>query len=362
MHNFILLTLNSFNLAILFSVIILFIIFYYFIIKVWLSNTSWTFNSVHYQAKQRVHLGETARLGGVIIFFILAIISFFQSNQEFALQLQQCLACAVPMMLVTVKEDLTHNVDYRIRFLSLIVSAALLIIYTNDGLPFVSNIIVISQLFEYPFLSIVFFTLCLVALANGCNFIDGMNGLLGFYLLGAMFSCLQLAFFVENTFISKFLIIYIIMTLLFLSVNFPWGKLFMGDAGAYLMPMLVGIWVINFFGTYESISSWNAGLIFFYPIAEVSYSFLRKLYQKKSPFHPDREHLHLKIFDILNTSMNKPRLSNNLTTLFLSVFWLTPPLILPWVFESQPMIALSILVLSLIYLIINRVIPAKTQY
>ena len=341
---------------------VFFYVLYYFVIRIWSNNDSWTLKTLHYRGKQRVHEGETPRLGGLIIYLFLVIFSFVLTNLEFAKNLQISLLCLVPMMLITAKEDLTHNVDYKVRFLGLALSAAALIMYAVTSLPVVDHIIVISELFHNPAFSFAFFTLCLIALANGCNFIDGMNGLLGFYLLGALMSCMQLSYVVQDFFLAKPILLYAFLTFLFLLANYPWGKLFMGDAGAYLMALLIGVWAINFFGTYESISSWNAGLIFFYPIAEVIYSAIRKLWQKKSPFHPDREHLHLKIFDILNTAMNKPRLANNLTTVFLGIFWLAPPLILPWVYDSQLMIAVAILILSLIYLIINHVVPERSQY
>ena len=136
----------------------------------------------------------------------------------------------------------------------------------------------------------------------------------------------------------------------------------MGDSGAYLMALLMGVWAIVFFANHDSISSWNAGLILFYPIIEVAYSFVRKLSQKKSPFYPDREHLHLKVYDILNTALNKPRLANNLTTIFLAVFWLTPPLVVPWVYDSQLLIVISLVMLSLAYISLNLVVPAKALY
>ena len=144
--------------------------------------------------------------------------------------------------------------------------------------------------------------------------------------------------------------------------NFPLGKLFIGDSGAYLMALLTGVWAIIFFSIHDSISSWNAAIVLFYPVIEVAYSFVRKLIQKKSPFYPDREHLHLKVYDILNTALKKPRLANNLTTIFLAVFWLTPPLILPWVYDSQLLIVISLVILSLSYITLNLVIPAKTVY
>jgi UDP-GlcNAc:undecaprenyl-phosphate GlcNAc-1-phosphate transferase len=362
MLDHLILTLDLFYTPNLIWGFVFFYVLYYFVIKIWSNNNSWTKKTLLYKGKQRVHEGEIPRLGGTIIYSFLVIFSFFLSNLIYVQQLKITLLCLMPMMIIIVKEDLVHNVDYKVRFLGLVFSAIALIMFTETSLPVVDHIIVISELFHNPYFSFAFFTLCLIALANGCNFIDGMNGLLGFYLLGALMSCLNLSYIVQDTFVAQPILLYAFLTILFLLVNYPWGKLFMGDAGAYLMALLIGIWVINFFGTYEFISSWNAGLIFFYPTAEVIYSAIRKLWQKKSPFHPDREHLHLKVFDILNTAMNKPRLANNLTTLFLALLWLAPPLILPWVYDSQAMIFISILILSLIYLILNKVIPARTKY
>jgi len=355
-------TLNFFYLPNLIWGFFYFYALYFFIIKIWAKNQSWTTQTLHYMGKQRVHEGETPRLGGLIIYQFLAIFSFFLTSLAFAQNLPISLLCLVPMMLITSKEDLTHNVDYKVRFLGLALAASALIMFYTNSLPVVDHIIVISDLFHNPAFSFVFFTLCLIGLANGCNFIDGMNGLLGFYILGALMSCMHLSYFAQDTFLAKPILLYALLTILFLLVNYPWGKLFMGDTGAYLMALLIGVWVIDFFGTYESISSWNAGIIFFYPIAEVIYSVIRKLVQKKSPFQPDREHLHLKVFDILNTAMNKPRLANNLTTVFLAIFWLAPPLILPWVYDSQPMIATALVILSFTYITVNRVIPPAYVY
>jgi UDP-GlcNAc:undecaprenyl-phosphate GlcNAc-1-phosphate transferase len=355
-------TLQQFYLPTLLWGTIFFFALYFLILNAWSNNQSWTTKTLHYKGKQRVHEGEIPRLGGVIIYLFLVIFSFFLSNLEFAKNLQINLLYLIPMMLVTLNEDLTHNVDFKVRFLALALSAAALIMYAVTSLPVVDHIIVISDLFHNPVFSFAFFTLCLIALANGCNFIDGMNGLLGFYILGALMCCMQLSFSVQDTFQAKPIVLYASLTILFLLVNYPWGRLFMGDAGAYLMALLIGVWVIDFFGTHESLSSWNAGLIFYYPIAEVIYSVIRKLWQNKSPFQPDREHLHLKIFDILNTSLNKPRLANNLTTVFLAIFWLAPPLILPWVYDSQPMIATALVILSFTYITLNRVIPPAHVY
>ena len=328
----------------------------------WKKNVLSNINFIQYAGEQRVHEGEIPRVGGLLIYIILILFSFFSSDPSFSQKLQLMLLSVLPMMIVTVKEDLFHNVGFKTRLIALIISSFLLLILVVESFPVVNHIPLISNLFNYPLFSFCFFALSLVTLANGCNFIDGMNGLFGFYMLGGLMSCLQLTYIVNDTFMAQYILVYAIPMILFLIFNFPLGKLFMGDSGAYLIALLTGVWVIYFFAIHDSISSWNAGFIFFYPIIEAVYSVVRKLSQKKSPFYPDREHLHLKIFDILNTTLNKPRLANNLTTIFLAVFWLTPPLIMPWVYDSQLLIFIGLGILSLSYIVLNLAIPAKTYY
>ena len=341
---------------------ILFFVLYFLFNFFWKRSSSSKINSIKYSGEQRVHEGEVPRVGGLLIYIILILFSFLTSDPSFSQKLQLIFLSVLPMMVLTVKEDVFHNVGFKTRLIVLIISSFLLLSLVVDSFPVVNHIPLISNFFNYPLFSFCFFMLCLVALSNGCNFIDGMNGLFSFYMLGGLLSCLQLTYIVNDQFMAQFLLVYATPMILFLLLNFPLGKIFMGDSGAYLMALLTGVWVIYFFAIHDSISSWNASLIFFYPVIEVAYSFARKLIQKKSPFYPDREHLHLKVYDILNTTLNKPRLANNLTTIFLAAFWLTPPLILPWVYDSQLLVVFSLVILSLSYITLNLVIPAKTSY
>lgn len=353
MLDFLILSLVKFSLFESMLGIFIALMLFFITIKSWSSKTK-IFKSFIYHGEQRVHLGEVPRLGGLVIYFCLVFFTFILNYESEKI----ILICMIPMVTVILAEDITHNVDYKIRLISLFLSSILLIIFGNTSLPKVEGIFIISSFFENRMFSFIFFTFCLLALANGFNFIDGMNGLLSFYIIGALVSCAQLCYITNDFLLLKPIIIYFVLIILFIIFNFPMGKIFLGDLGAYLMALLLGIWVINFFGKYDYISSWNAVLIFFYPICEVTYSIIRKLAQKKSPFLPDRNHLHLKIFDILNTSLNKPRLCNNLTTIFIAIFWLSPPLIMLWVFDKQILIISSFLIMAIIYIIVNNVIPS----
>ena len=324
----------------------------------WSKRHTFISTNLTYQALQRVHEDEVPRLGGFIIYLFLFLYSFFLAGELYKDQLQLTLICLLPMMVVSIKEDIFHNTDYKLRLFSITISALSLIIFSVVSFPEV-NIFLFSELFKSTSFNFFFFTICLIVLANGFNFIDGMNGLLAFYVFGAVISCINLAYLSDTAHLLIYEppILYGLLILFFLSLNFPWGRIFMGDSGAYLFAMLLGIWVINFFANNPDISEWNAVLIFLYPIMEGAFSFTRKIYQKKSPFLPDREHLHMKVYDLLNYSLKKTRLSNNLTTIFLAVFWFSPPLILPWVYDSQILLIFSILFLCCIYICLNIFIP-----
>lgn len=351
--------LNQVNLNYLLVNIIVFYFLYFLTTSIWCKNNNFLLKNFVYSGPQIVHHGEIPRLGGLILYLTLFIFSLYVNNQKLANYLQLTCLCSLPMFLLITKEDIYHNVHYKLRLLCLSLTCMALIFYVIDDLPSVNHIILISDFFQNPLFSFVFFALCLLVLANGFNFIDGMNGHLSLNLFGMLFCCIELSYIVQDTYLGALIALYFLLTFCFFVLNFPFGKIFFGDFGAYLMALLIGIWIINFFGTYKFISSWNAVLIFFYPIAEVLYSVTRKLYQKKSPFFPDREHLHLKVYDNINTSLNRPKLSNNLTTIFLSFFALSPPLLLPWVFVDQLLIFVAILMFTLIYITLNIFLPPR---
>ena len=257
------------------------------------------------------------------------------------------------MMFISFIEDTYSNLSVKYRFFVMTITMLILCSSWIISFPIIEHIPFLTYLFENRFFSIIFYSVSLLALTNGSNFIDGMNGLLGFFAIGVLASCMYLSFYVGSLKDINILIFLLIPLIIFLIFNFPFGGIFMGDSGAYFIGVFLGVWIINFFGTYDNISSWNAVLILFYPIIEVIYSFIRKIIQKKSPFYPDRFHLHLKIYEKLYQLFLIPKLANSLTTLILSIFWLLPPLTLPFVMHSQALIFCIIFFFTFIYLFLN---------
>jgi hypothetical protein len=83
----------------------------------------------------------------------------------------------------------------------------------------------------------------------------------------------------------------------FFCVNYPTGRLFLGDGGAYLLGFWVAEIAVLLLARNPSVNAWQVLSICAYPVIEVLYSmYRRKVVRKLSPGSPDCLHLHTLIF------------------------------------------------------------------
>ena len=304
-------------------------------------------NLKSYKNIQRAHSDEVSRLGGFIIYIYLLLICLLGFSKDFFIFC--LLLSSLPFVIVALREDLYHDTSPFLRLISMIISC-LFFFYLNPiefpliEIPYLGNLISI-----YP-IGIIFFTFSILIIMNGMNLIDGMNGL---FVFTALFQLLSLAI-VANIFddfeILNISFILSLPLILFLLFNFPFGKIFIGDLGAYFYGFAISLLTIYFFGKHQELLSWSAVLLLFYPSAELLYSYLRKIINKQSPMHPDNEHLHSLIFNRLKKNKKTQSLSNTKTTLILSFFWIFPPILFVNYNENIFTTLLSIIVLSTLYI------------
>ena len=74
--------------------------------------------------------------------------------------------------------------------------------------------------------------------------------------------------------------------------NFPRGRLFCGDAGAYLIGYLIAVIVILLVLRQKTVSPWFALAVVIHPVTETLYSAWRRWRLGLSPTHPDARHMH----------------------------------------------------------------------
>ena len=199
--------------------------------------------------------------------------------------------------------------------------------------------------------SSIFVLLCFLFVINGANLIDGFNGLLTINLIIINIVLAYININNENLDFSIFIISQIIILLSFLLFNFPSAKIFLGDSGAYTMGALAGLNTIITNNLNPEISSFFFCTLLFYLFFEVFFSFLRKLFQKKSPIYPDDKHLHMLSFYKISSSFGKIK-GNYLNSIIINFFYLI--LITPGLYFSEdPQLSRYwFFILLLIYLII----------
>ena len=99
--------------------------------------------------------------------------------------------------------------------------------------------------------------------SNAFNLIDGFNGLSSYITVSVALSLSIIAFQSGNTQISIFLVLMAAAVLGFMALNFPMGKIFLGDGGAYALGHLLVWSAIILISGVTDISAFAILLVFF---------------------------------------------------------------------------------------------------
>ena len=299
-----------------------------------------------YQSKQRLHQDEVPRIAGLIMYIFLTIVAFFSIESHY---LNVILISALPIVLIGSKEDLFHNTSPKIRLIMMTISAGLFIFMLPTNLPEI-DFPVINQIISIGFMKELFFMFCILVIINGNNFIDGVNGNLAFTNIIQLISLALLASMLGDIVIAQLSFVLLIPLIIFALFNFPFGKIFCGDAGAYFYGFAISASAIYLFGTYDNLLSWNAILILIYPSIELLFSFIRKkFFENKSAFTADAKHLHSLIFRYINKQNS--RCINNSMAIFYLLPFIAAPLLTYLIHEDIFAILFVIFVLFALYII-----------
>jgi UDP-N-acetylmuramyl pentapeptide phosphotransferase/UDP-N-acetylglucosamine-1-phosphate transferase len=247
---------------------------------------------------QAFHKKAISRSGGIasiiclILFFYIYYLLFSQILYEY-------IYICISLFLIGYLDDVKIKINPIIILFLMIIFLSIFIII----LPIqISNIdlIFLNLWLKNQIFSSFFILLCFLFIINGANLIDGFNGLLGINLIIINSILLLINTNAYQVEFSIFLIAQIIILFSFLIFNFPNAKIFFGDSGSYLMGSLAALNTIFTNNLNPNISSFFYCIVLFYLFFEVFFSFIRKVYQKKSPVLPDDKHLHMLSYKIIH--------------------------------------------------------------
>lgn len=235
-----------------------------------------------------MHESSTPRLGGLGIFagFLSAVTLFGKVNEP----IQCMLSGAILIFFIGLKDDILPVSPVK-KFFVQILSTSILLFIGNIKITSFQNFMDINQLNEgigYFFSAIV-----IIGITNSINLIDGLDGLAGSVIMFISFA-FGVVFYVNGNHPMVSLSICLAgATLGFLRYNFHKADIFMGDSGALTGGFILAFLSVNFIESkpFESTIALVVAILFI-PILDTSRVFALRILDGKSPFVPDKNHLH----------------------------------------------------------------------
>ena len=255
--------------------------------------------------ERKVHKNVIPTLGGLGIFagFIIATLTCVPPGIIPNSELQYFAAAATVIFFLGIKDDILILSASK-KFIGQLIAAGIIIKFGGVQINNMHGFLGVHEIPRIP--SIVLSILTIVVITNSFNLIDGVDGLAG--SLGLLTTLVFGAYFFYNGELTYAVIGFALAgsTLGFLIYNFSPARIFMGDTGSLLIGLINSILVIKFIEVAGRTTS-NLPLesgpaigfsILMIPLFDTIRVFGLRILDRRSPFSPDRTHVHHFLLDI----------------------------------------------------------------
>ncbi|MFN5021377.1 MAG: glycosyltransferase family 4 protein [bacterium] len=247
--------------------------------------------------ERKIHFIPIPSLGGVGIFAAMMLsVSTLVSFPETP-GLQYFLGAAVIIFFLGLKDDILLISPMK-KFAGQLIAAFLLVYPGHFQLTSLHGFLGLTAL--NPVFSMLFSYTTILVVMNAFNLIDGVDGLAGTLgLVSTLF--FGVVFAIENDFAYAILAFSMAASLLaFLLYNYSPAKVFMGDTGSLLLGLVNAVLVIRFINTASlpgTVLQFSAApaigfAALFVPLMDTLRVTVLRVYQGRSPFDPDVNHIH----------------------------------------------------------------------
>ncbi|MGB0525897.1 MAG: glycosyltransferase family 4 protein [Flammeovirgaceae bacterium] len=257
---------------------------------------------------RKIHKGHIPSLGGIAIFIGFITSMFMWSSLEQIIELRFIYVGILMVVFTGIRDDLLP-LSALYKLIWQIVAAYTVVHFANIRLTSMHGIFgvyEINDLFGY-LLSI--FTI--IVITNSFNLIDGINGLAGSIAVIVM-STFGIWFYLSNDYSFVLIIVGLVGSVLaFLKFNYTPAHIFMGDTGSLLIGFVTSIIAIRFIEMNDTLPDahylkFTSGVamgasILVYPLFDTLRIFTLRILQKRSPFSPDKNHIHHLILRLSNS-------------------------------------------------------------
>jgi UDP-N-acetylmuramyl pentapeptide phosphotransferase/UDP-N-acetylglucosamine-1-phosphate transferase len=260
---------------------------------------------------QKIHQRPVPRVGGIGVMIGLLVgvgVGAGDPNGGNAWPLViKLLGCATPVFAAGLVEDLTKRVSIKMRLLSAFASA-LLAAWALDATLVRLDTPVLDDLMSWGMVALLFTSFAVAGMTNAINIIDGLNGLASGAVVLMLAGLAGIAWQIGDLQVFKMCLWGIAAMCGFLLLNFPFGRIFLGDGGAYLAGFWLAECAVMLLHRNPGVSTWAVLLCVLYPTWETLYSiYRRQMASGGSTGQADMGHLHHLLFLRISTSGVIPR-------------------------------------------------------
>ena len=251
--------------------------------------------------ERKVHKAVIPTLGGLGIFagFIVATLMGAPNSHE----LQYFAASTIVIFFLGLKDDILV-LSANKKFIGQLIAAFIIMNFGNIYLNDMHGFLGITTIPNYASIFLTLFTI--IVITNAFNLIDGIDGLAG--SLGFITTLVfGIYFYFANELTYAVMAISLSASIFgFLIYNFSPAKIFMGDTGSLIIGIINAILVIKFInvaGTPGHSFSIHAApalgfAILIVPLFDTLRVFGLRILDRRSPFSPDRTHVHHFLLDL----------------------------------------------------------------
>jgi len=324
-----------------------------FLVSVLLVSTkSWhgAFSVDETEGIQKFHFSPTPRIGGVAILAGL-FVAWFSASQELKSMIGIFLVAGLPAFVFGIAEDTTKKVSVLQRLLATMASGLLAWWLTGYSITRV-DVWGIDSVLSVSFISVLFTCFVVGGVANSINMIDGFNGLASTTSTLALTSFALIAYQEGDMQLAAISLVLAACVLGFFGVNWPFGKIFLGDGGAYFVGFSLAWVAVMLIERNTKVSAFAAVLVCAHPVTEVLLSIYRRKIKKLHPGQPDRIHFHSLVYRRYIRrwlSGESPSVRNSITGLMVGFMSLGAGILANIFYQSLWCSLFALLVLMLAY-------------
>ena len=245
---------------------------------------------------RRMHKKPIPRLGGLAIYISVVIVSLVLGQwnmQNFTILIGSAIIVVLGIF------DDRNALSAKFKFGIQLIAAAIPVVFGNLRIELITNPNLFSGELYVKFGALAITIIWIVAITNAVNLIDGLDGLAVGVSAIACMTMLAVSLLIGEVPIAILLAVLAGACVGFMPFNLNPASIFMGDTGStFLGFMLATLSIQGMFKVYAIISFAVPFLILGLPIFDTAFAFTRRILSGRSPFSPDRGHVHHRLIDM----------------------------------------------------------------